>query len=59
MPVPARPARRSLLGPPESRVVSLWARVNNNYVAAENAGTSPLIANRTTIGTSAQFNLIG
>jgi hypothetical protein len=39
-------------------VVSLRARVNN-YVTAENAETSPLIANRTTIGTSEQFDLIG
>ncbi|MER7008806.1 hypothetical protein ABT297_37985 [Dactylosporangium sp. NPDC000555] len=38
--------------------VSLRARVNTNIVSADNAGTSPLIANRTAIGQWEQFDLI-
>ncbi|HLK43674.1 MAG TPA: lectin, partial [Thermoleophilia bacterium] len=39
-------------------VISLRAAVNNDYVTAENAGASPLIANRTAIGTWEEFDLI-
>jgi hypothetical protein len=38
--------------------VSLLALADNLYVTAENAGASPLIANRTAIGTWEQFDLI-
>jgi alpha-L-fucosidase 2 len=38
--------------------VSLRAHANNNIVTADNAGASPLIANRTAIGTWEQFDLI-
>jgi hypothetical protein len=41
-----------------STVVSLRAMVNNMIVTAENAGASPLIANRTAIGTWEQFDLL-
>jgi hypothetical protein len=41
-----------------STVVSLRAMVNNMIVTAENAGSSPLIANRTAIGTWEQFDLL-
>jgi beta-xylosidase len=44
--------------PPPGRVVSLRAHANNNVVTADNAGASPLIANRTTIGTWEQFDLV-
>ncbi|WP_309112544.1 endo-1,4-beta-xylanase [Saccharothrix sp.] len=42
-----------------SRVVSLRAHANGRIVAADDAGGSPLIANRTTIGPWEQFDLIG
>jgi GH25 family lysozyme M1 (1,4-beta-N-acetylmuramidase) len=38
--------------------ISLRANVNNRYVVAENAGGSPLIANRTSIGPWEQFHLV-
>ncbi|MFJ1584034.1 xylosidase [Streptomyces sp. NPDC088197] len=38
-------------------VISLRARVNNNYVTAENAGAAALIANRTAIGVWEQFDM--
>jgi glycosyl hydrolase family 95 len=38
--------------------VTLRARVNNQYVCAENAGAAPLIANRTAIGPWETFQLI-
>jgi PKD repeat protein len=41
--------------PPVNRVISLRAHANNMIVTA---GTNPLIANRTTIGPSEQFDLI-
>jgi hypothetical protein len=41
-----------------STVISLRAMANNMIVTAENAGASPLIANRTAIGTWEQFDLI-
>jgi lysophospholipase L1-like esterase len=37
-------------------VISFRARANSRYVTADNAGSSPLIANSTTIGTSQQFD---
>jgi hypothetical protein len=37
-------------------VISLRARANNQYVTADNAGSSPLIANRTAIGAWEQFD---
>jgi hypothetical protein len=39
-------------------VVSFRAMANNMIVTADNAGASPLIANRTAIGTWEQFDLI-
>ena len=39
-------------------MVSLRSRANNMYVTADNAGASPLIANRTAIGTWEQFDLL-
>ncbi|GAA1275774.1 hypothetical protein GCM10009665_73520 [Kitasatospora nipponensis] len=41
-----------------ARVVSFRAHANNDYVTAENAGASSLIANRTAIGQWEQFDLI-
>ncbi len=39
-------------------VLSLRAMANNMIVTADNAGTSPLIANRTAIGTWEQFDML-
>src|SRR6202043_3683903 len=39
-------------------VVSLRAMANNMIVTADNAGASPLIANRTAIGTWEEFDLL-
>ncbi|TKA08131.1 lectin [Actinacidiphila oryziradicis] len=39
-------------------VISLLALANNEYVTADNTGTSPLIANRTAIGTWEQFDMV-
>ncbi len=39
-------------------VISLRAHANNDIVTADNGGASPLIANRTAIGTWEQFDLI-
>jgi parallel beta-helix repeat protein len=39
-------------------VISLRAHANNMYVTADNAGASPLIANRTAIGGWEQFDLL-
>ncbi|MDT0347416.1 poly(ethylene terephthalate) hydrolase family protein [Streptomyces litchfieldiae] len=41
-----------------SSVISLRSRANNQYVCAENAGGSPLIANRTAIGPWERFDLV-
>ncbi|RKR86246.1 glycosyl hydrolase family 99 [Micromonospora pisi] len=41
---------------PTSPVISLRARVNTSYVAADNAGAAPLIANRTAVGPWEQFD---
>ena len=38
--------------------ISFRAHANNMIVTADNAGASPLIANRTAIGTWEQFTLI-
>jgi subtilase family serine protease len=43
----------------QGRVISLRSHADNDYVTAENAGASPLIANRTAIGTWEEFDLIG
>jgi endoglucanase len=37
---------------------SIKAMANNNFVCAENAGASPLVANRTTVGGWEKFNVI-
>jgi len=42
--------------PPPPTVISLRAHANGRYVTAENAGASPLIANRTAIGNWEQFD---
>jgi hypothetical protein len=39
-------------------VISLRAHADNNFVTADNAGASPLIANRTAVGPWEQFDLI-
>jgi hypothetical protein len=39
--------------------LSIRAGASGRYVAAENAGTSPLIANRTAIGLWERFRLTG
>jgi hypothetical protein len=39
-----------------ARVISLRAHANGNFVSADNAGASPLIANRTAIGPWEQFD---
>ena len=44
---------------PRTLPVSLRANVNARYLTAENAGNSPLIANRTSIGPWEPFDLIG
>ena len=43
---------------PAATVISLRAHANNLIVTADNAGSSPLIANRTAIGPWEQFDLI-
>jgi len=43
-------------GPPGN--VSLRASANNTFVSAENAGASPLVANRATVGTWEQFHVV-
>ncbi|TQM00429.1 beta-glucosidase [Actinoallomurus bryophytorum] len=44
--------------PPANQVVSLRARVNGQYVTADDAGASPLIANRGAIGAWEQFDQV-
>ena len=44
--------------PPPSTVISLRAHANNMYVTADNAGASPLIANRTAIGPWESFDVL-
>jgi hypothetical protein len=48
----------NLFGPATTPVISLRAHANNMTVTVENAGASPLIANRTAIGTWEEFDLI-
>jgi hypothetical protein len=52
-------ANRNCVGPTEQFIlnVSLRSFANGRFVCAENAGGSPLIANRTAIGTWEQFQL--
>ena len=42
----------------EGDVVSIRASANNSFVAAENAGAAPLVANRTSVSTWEQFEVI-
>ncbi|MFF1707528.1 xylosidase [Streptomyces sp. NPDC058252] len=55
-----RPTRPMLSGgtPGIGSVISLKALANNQYVCADNTGTSPLIANRTSVGAWEQFTLV-
>jgi beta-glucanase (GH16 family) len=41
-----------------SQTVSIRASANNTFVSAENAGASPLVANRATVSTWEQFRVI-
>ena len=47
-----------IVGSPATSVIALRARANNLYVCADNAGASPLIANRTAIGAWEQFDVL-
>ncbi|WP_236061621.1 xylosidase [Actinacidiphila acididurans] len=53
---PTQPVVGSSTPPPSGTVISLRARANSQYVTADNAGASPLIANRTAIGGWEQFD---
>ncbi|MFD4551323.1 xylosidase [Streptomyces sp. NPDC058467] len=55
-----RPTQPMLSGgtPGIGSVISLKALANNQYVCADNTGTSPLIANRTSVGAWEQFTLV-
>jgi hypothetical protein len=55
-----RPTQPVLSGttPGVGSVISLKALANTQYVCADNTGTSPLIANRTSAGTWEQFTLV-
>lgn len=44
--------------PPTGSVVTIRASANNTFVAAENAGASPLVANRAAASTWEQFRVI-
>ncbi|OLE30608.1 MAG: hypothetical protein AUG44_00965 [Actinobacteria bacterium 13_1_20CM_3_71_11] len=44
--------------PPASATVSLLAGANGRFVTAENAGTAPLVANRTGVGDWEQFDRV-
>ncbi|WP_328913188.1 MULTISPECIES: xylosidase [unclassified Streptomyces] len=55
---PTQPVVGTSPGGGTGTVVSLRARANNLYVTADNAGASPLIANRTAIGGWEQFDLL-
>jgi GH25 family lysozyme M1 (1,4-beta-N-acetylmuramidase) len=52
------PALQSLAGPKPAARGALQAVVNGRYVAAENAGAAPLIANRQAIGGWETFDLM-
>ncbi len=55
---PALPALAARIGgPPPDQLVALRAVVNGRFVVAENAGASPLIANRTSVAQWEQFGL--
>jgi beta-glucanase (GH16 family) len=43
---------------PPGGMVGIRASANNTFVAAENAGASPLVANRTTVGAWEQFRVV-
>jgi hypothetical protein len=53
-----RPTAPVITGGGTGMVLSLRAMANNMIVTAENAGASPLIANRTAIGTWEQFDML-
>jgi hypothetical protein len=53
---PTAPVLNSTVG--VTTVISFQSQTNNLYVTAESAGSQPLIANRTAIGTWEQFDLI-
>ncbi len=53
-----RPTQPVVVIAPALRTVSLRARANSDYVTAENAGASALIANRTSVGTWEQFDVV-
>ncbi|MFD4525803.1 xylosidase [Streptomyces sp. NPDC058470] len=55
-----RPTQPMVSGTPPGvgSVISLKALANNLYVCADNTGTSPLIANRTSAGAWEQFTLV-
>jgi hypothetical protein len=55
---PTQPVVSGGTGPGAGTVVSLRALANNNYVTADNAGASPLIANRTAAQAWEQFDLL-
>jgi beta-glucanase (GH16 family) len=44
--------------PPAGQTVSIRASANTSFVSAENAGASPLVANRTAVSTWEQFRVI-
>lgn len=44
--------------PSTNTLISLRGHANGDYVAADNGGANPLIANRTAIGTWEEFDLI-
>src|SRR6202011_5885234 len=48
----------NLLSAASIPVISLRAHANNMIVTADNTGSSPLIANRTAVGTWEEFDLI-
>jgi hypothetical protein len=51
---PTASATTALLG----KLVTIRARINGRYVTADNAGTSPLIANRPVVGTWEEFTVV-
>jgi hypothetical protein len=53
---PTAPVPNSAVG--VATVVSFQSRTNNLYVTAESAGSQPLIANRTAIGSWEQFDMV-
>lgn len=53
-----RAARKVPLGPPLGARITLQSRANLSFVTAENAGSSPLIANRTLAGWWENFEVV-